>query len=192
MLIHNISSIHDREFFRHTSDRLLPILELKLKCCFSVYMFHWITIHFLIHYLPFKYQAKYFAVCCLFSLSRALNTAETAWMKFNICLRLYIYIYIIAEKWAYLKYERVLFYFNDRLNGFSTPNLPFKKKKKKVKDCIIVVVSEKGYRLLSYVSPQRKYATYGKTFYQILWGCIMQRPYIAVRQGPFIKNRKIK
>ena len=40
--------------------------------------------------------------------------------------------------------------------------------KKKVKDWIIVVVSEKGYRLLSYVSPQRKYAPYGKTFYQIL------------------------
>ena len=40
----------------------------------------------------------------------------------------------------------------------------FKKKKKKVKDCIIVVVSEKGYRLLSYVSPQRKYTPYGKTF----------------------------
>ena len=74
------------------------------------------------------------------------------------------YIYIIAEKWAYIKYETVLFYFNDRLNGFSTPNLPFELKKKKVKDCIIVVVSEKGYRLLSYVSPQRKYAPYGKTF----------------------------
>ena len=68
----------------------------------------------------------------------------------------------------------------------------FNFKKKKVKDCIVVVVSEKGYSLLSYVSPQRNYAPYGKTFYQILWGCIMQRPHIAVRQGPFIKNRKIK
>ena len=38
-----------------------------------------------------------------------------------------------------------------------------------VKDWIIVVCSEKGYRLLSYVCPQRKYYTpYGKIFSQIL------------------------
>ena len=41
-------------------------------------MVHWIPIHFLIHYLLFKN----FAVCCSFSITRALNTAETAWMKF--------------------------------------------------------------------------------------------------------------
>ena len=41
LFIHNISSKHDREttvtnrkIFRNTSDGLLPILELKLKCCF--------------------------------------------------------------------------------------------------------------------------------------------------------------
>ena len=38
-----------------------------------------------------------------------------------------------------------------------------------VKDWIIVISSEKGYRLLSYVCPQRKYYTpYGKIFFQIL------------------------
>ena len=42
-----------------------------------------------------------------------------------------------------------------------------------VKDWIIVVMSKKGYRLLSYVCPQRKYYTpYGKIFFQILWDCI--------------------
>ena len=53
---------------------------LKLKFCFFN-MVHWITIHFLIHYLLFKN----FAVCCSFSITRALNTAETAWMKFVFC-----------------------------------------------------------------------------------------------------------
>ena len=38
-----------------------------------------------------------------------------------------------------------------------------------VKDWIIVVMSKKGYRLPSYVCPQRKYYTpYGKIFFQIL------------------------
>ena len=40
-----------------------------------------------------------------------------------------------------------------------------------VKDWIIVISSEKGYRLLSYVCPQRKYYTpYGKIFFQIFSG----------------------
>ena len=52
-------------------------------------MFHWIAIHFLIHYLPFNF----FAVCCSFPISRALNTAEAAyeWSLFSVlCLQLYI------------------------------------------------------------------------------------------------------
>ena len=38
-----------------------------------------------------------------------------------------------------------------------------------VKDWIIAISGKKGYRLLSYVCPQRKYYTpYGKMFFQIL------------------------
>ena len=37
-------------------------------------MLHWIAIHFLFHYLPVNISA----VCCSFSISRALNTAEAA------------------------------------------------------------------------------------------------------------------
>ena len=93
MLIHNISSKHDREttdrnIVSETLDGLLPILELKLKCCFCT-VFHWIAIHFLIHYLPFNI----FAMCCSFSISRALNKAEAAyeWSLFSVvCLRFYI------------------------------------------------------------------------------------------------------
>ena len=41
----------------------------------------------------------------------------------------------------------------------------------KVVSCCITVSSVKGYRLLSYVYPQRKYYTpYGKIFFQKLWG----------------------
>ena len=38
----------------------------------------------------------------------------------------------------------------------------------RIKDWIIDIGSEKDYRLLFYVSPQRKDTPYGKTFYQIL------------------------
>ena len=127
-------------------------------------MFHWIIIHFLIHFLSFKN----FAVCCSFSITCALNTAATAWMKFVVsCL------FIFAKKVSLSKinYVRVHLYSNDRRVGFSSPSVSFFFKKK-VKDCIIIFGSEKGHRLLSYVCPQRKYTPYGKTFYQILWGCI--------------------
>ena len=53
-----------------------------------LYMFHWIAIHFLIHYLPFNI----FAVCCSFSINCFLSTAEAAyeWSLFSVvCLRLY-------------------------------------------------------------------------------------------------------
>ena len=78
----------DRNIVSETLDGLLPILELKLKCCFCT-VFHWIAIHFLIHYLPFNI----FAMCCSFSISRALNKAEAGyeWSLFSdVCLRLYI------------------------------------------------------------------------------------------------------
>ena len=82
-----------------------------------LYMFHWITIHFLIHHLPFKN----FAVCCLFSITRALNHS---WNRLNeVCFQLFVYGFIFSlKKWAYLKYERVLLYSNDRLVGFSSPS----------------------------------------------------------------------
>ena len=80
-------------------------------------MVHWIAIHFLIHYLPFKN----FAVCCSFSITHArIQLKLLEWSLFAVvCLRLYI----LTEK-AYLKYERVLPYSNDRLVGFSTASLP--------------------------------------------------------------------
>ena len=56
-------------------------------------MFHWIAIHLLIHYLPFKN----FAVGFSFSITRAMNTAKTSYERsfFSVvCLRLYI----LAEK----------------------------------------------------------------------------------------------
>ena len=43
-----------------------------------LYIFHWIALHLLLHYLPFKN----FAACCCFFITCALNKAETAWMKF--------------------------------------------------------------------------------------------------------------
>ena len=117
MLIHNISSKHDREttdcnIVSETLDGLLPIHELKLKCCFCT-VFHWIAIHFLIHYLPFNI----FAMCCSFSISRALNKAEAAyeWSLFVFVLSL--------KQWAYLKYERAILYSNGRLVGFPNSNV---------------------------------------------------------------------
>ena len=84
-------------------------------------------------------------------------------------------IILSLKKLAYLKYERVLLYSNDRLVGFLTPSLSLKK------DWIIVIGSEKGYSLLSYTLlslllenislPGRRYTNNGKIFYQILWGC---------------------
>ena len=41
----------------------------------------------------------------------------------------------------------------------------------KVVSCCITVSSVKGYRLLSYIYPQRRYYTpYSKVFFQIFWG----------------------
>ena len=83
-------------------------------------MFHWIAIHFLIHYLPFKK----FAVCCCFSITRALNTAETAYEWSEVCFQLLVYSSIFSlKKWAYLKHERLFLYSNDRLIGCSSPSL---------------------------------------------------------------------
>ena len=70
----------------------------------------------------------------------------------EVGFQLFVYGFILSlKKLTYLKYERVLLYSNDRLVGFSTPSLSLKK------DWIIVIGSEKGYSLLSYVSPPGKY-----------------------------------
>ena len=89
LIIHNISSKHDREttdrkIFRNTS-------QLRLKFC--LYMFHWTAILFRIHHLPLKN----FAVRCSFSITSALNTAETAyaWSLFSVVCS---WPYILAEK----------------------------------------------------------------------------------------------
>ena len=52
-----------------------------------------------------------------------------------------------------------------------------------MKDRIIIISSEEGYRLLSYVCPQRKYYTpHGKIFFQMLWG-------INVKATLFVRAR---
>ena len=63
------------DFLKHFR-RVFLIPELT-KVLF-LYIFHWIALHLLLHYLPFKN----FAACCCFFITCALNTAETAWMKF--------------------------------------------------------------------------------------------------------------
>ena len=84
----------DRKIFRKTSDGLFPIPELRLKVLF-LYMFHWIAIHFIIHYLPFNISA----VCYSFSINRSLSTVEAAykWSLFSVvCLRLYVLVETVS------------------------------------------------------------------------------------------------
>ena len=94
LFIHNISSKHDREatdrkILRKKFRRATPHSWIKTKVLFLYIKFHWIAIHFLIHYLPFNI----FAVCCSFSITLALNTTEAVyeWSLFSVvCFRLYI------------------------------------------------------------------------------------------------------
>ena len=112
LFIHNISSKHDRETTDRTAFRNTS--QLKLKCC--LYMFHWTAILFRIQYLPFKN----FAVRCSFSITCALNTAETVY-EWSLFVHLFVYGFIFSlKKWACLNCERVLLYSNDRLVGFSS------------------------------------------------------------------------
>ena len=50
-----------------------------------------------------------------------------AWMKFTtfVFSCLFTALLFSLKKWAYLKYERVLLYSNDRLAGFSSTSLSF-------------------------------------------------------------------
>ena len=108
-----------RKIIRNTSDGLLPSLELELKRCF--YIFHWIAIHFLIHYLPFRN----FAVCSSFSWLVPSIKLYSSDEVFCACFQLVYSFLFSLKKWAYLKYERVMLYSNDRHVGFSSQNLSF-------------------------------------------------------------------
>ena len=138
---HNISSKHDREtttterrIFRNTSDGLFPILELKLKYCFRtcsielLFIFVFITCH-----------SRNLQCAALFLLL-------VTWMQLKplmnkVCLHLFVYGFIFSlKKWAYLKYERVLLYSNDRLVGFSSPSSSLLFTLKKVVSCCIINV----------------------------------------------------
>ena len=126
-LIYNISSKHDREttdreISRHTSDGLLPILALKLKCCFCTW-----SIELLFIFL--------FITChSIFLQCAALFPYLVPWIKLKppmneVCFQLFVYGFIFSLKqWAYLKYERVIIYSqlysNDKLASFSSSSLP--------------------------------------------------------------------
>ena len=139
-------------------------------------------------------------MCGSFSITCALNTdLNTAWIKLTafVFRCLFMTLYSHWKKWAYPKKERILLNSKiDRLVGFFFFN------KKVVSCCInvytcserltIVISSEKGYRLLSYVCPQRKYYTpYGKIFFQILWGINVKATHNC-SSGPVWKERKEK
>ena len=88
-------------------------IGVKVKCCC---LYCSIVIHFLIHHLPFKN----FAECYFFPITQSLNTA---WMKFDA------FVYTFYPRWKmYLKYEKVLLSFIDKLVDFWSPNLAFWKK----------------------------------------------------------------
>ena len=121
--IHNISSKHDREtttterrIFRNTSDGLFPILELKLKCCFCTCSIEllFILVFITCHSRNLQCAALFLLLVTWMQLKPLMN---------KVCLHLFVYGFIFSlKKWAYLKYERVLLYSNDRLVGFSSPS----------------------------------------------------------------------
>ena len=136
---HNISSKHDREtttterrIFRNTSDGLFPILELKLKCCFCTCSIEllFILVFITCHSRNLQCAALFLLLVTWMQLKPLMN---------KVCLHLFVYGFIFSlKKWAYLKYERVLLYSNDRLVGFSTPSLFIFFKCKVVSCCITV------------------------------------------------------
>ena len=109
------------------------------------------------------------AVCCSFSITRALNTAEYRLNDvYCVCFQLFVYGFIIlAEKVSLSKIRKSSPVFKRQTRFFSARVCRSITFIFVVKDWI-TVSSVKGYRLLSYVCPQRKYYTpYGKIFFQI-------------------------
>ena len=170
--------MHLKLIFLPCARPIVRFLETFRRFVF-VHVPHWITFHFLIHYLAIQEFLQFCGVLLFFhNLCPGYSWIP---LEFCVCFQICLRLYIRTEKRAYLTKERVLLYSKtDRLAGFSSPSLSFFFLLKKlwvavltfifvVKDWIIVISSEKGYRLLSYVCPQRKYYTpYGKIFFQIL------------------------
>ena len=95
---------------------LLSILELKLKCFFCtcsielLFIFVFITWHLRI----LQCTALFLSLVPWIQLKPLMN---------KFCFHLFVYCFIFSlKKWAYLKYERLLLYSNDRLVGFSSPS----------------------------------------------------------------------
>ena len=109
-------------------------------------MFHWIVIHFLIHYLPFNI----FAVCCSFSITLTLNTDEAAyeWSLFSVvCLRLYI----LSETSSILTTD-----FSSDF-GFSSPSLSlFNKNSFKLLTFIICTVITAHFSAMHFTTPEQE------------------------------------
>ena len=140
------------------------------------------------------------AVCCSFSITRALTTAVTAFV-FS-CL--FTALLFSLKKWAYPKFERVLASIvTIDSSAFRARVYLFFFLEYKVVSCVLTFIFEvkdwitissvKGYHLLSYVFPQRKYYTpYGKLFFQILpWG-INAKATHNCSSGLVSKNKKRK
>ena len=98
----------------------------------KLYIFHLLLFIFLFNYLPLKNFAvcriqEFLQFCCSFSITRTRNTAEYRLNEVYCILfsvvRLRLCYNFHAEKGAYLKYERVVHYSNDRLVGFSRSSL---------------------------------------------------------------------
>ena len=125
-----ISSKNNRQILRNTSDGLLPFLELKLKCFFCTCSIELLFIFLFIACRSRILQCVEFKIFCSFAVCSVLlffhNWIPPEWslprLFSVVCLRLYLIFSL--KKWAYLKYERVLLYSNDRLIGFSSPRLP--------------------------------------------------------------------
>ena len=154
--LHICSSKHyrettDLEIFRSTSDGLYtPHSWIKTKVFFFV--------HVPMNYysLPYSFLAIQ-EVCSVLLFFHNSCPTEYCWNRLNeVCFQLFGYGFIFSlKKWAYLTTDSSAFRVRVCFCLFFF--------KKKVKDWIIVIGSEKGYCLFPH----------SKTFYQILWGCML-------------------
>ena len=110
-------------FLEKLSYGLFHILELRLKCCFAWYMFHWMAIHFLLITCHLKFLQ------CAAPFPKIVLWVQLKPLMNEVCFQWFVYGFIFSLKqWAYLKYERVIIYSqlysNDKLASFSSPSLP--------------------------------------------------------------------